>query len=173
MTSHYQFSTCPESGNCYCLFSPPHLSLHLTHAAAHLLKTLKTILPCGPILKNKLIFPSVLHMTNIATIFKLRHSQLCVQVSGATQYVEFSAQSGAGGGVVSQSGGANAVRWEQGTCNARFKDQALKLGAGGHKEANGQKVESRLHTPLLDFLFLSLCIFYYSYLIVLESFQLA
>ena len=121
---------------------------------------MKTILPCGPKLKNKLFFPSVLHMTNIATIFKLRHYQLCVQVSGATQYVEFSAQSGAGGGVVSQSGGANAVRWEQGTCNARFKDQALKLGAGGHKEANGQKVESRLHTPLLDFLFLSLSVYF-------------
>jgi hypothetical protein len=50
--------------------------------------------------------------------------------------VEYSAQSG---GVTHCGEGSSSVRWEQGTCNARFKDEALKLGAA--KEANGQKVE--------------------------------
>jgi hypothetical protein len=63
--------------------------------------------------------------------------------------VEFSAVSG-GAGVVSLSSEANAVRWEQGTCNARFKDQASKLG---HKQANGQKVESPAQTHLSLFFF--------------------
>jgi hypothetical protein len=66
--------------------------------------------------------------------------------------VEFSAQSGGGG--VAHSSEGNVVRWEQGTCNARFKDQALKLGAKDAKEANGQKVECCTSTFVSVFIFI-------------------
>ena len=64
-------------------------------------------------------------------------------MSSATQYVEFSS----GGGKNMSAGGA--TRWEQGTCNARFKDEALKIGQKDSM-SNGQKVEfcTRILFPL-------------------------
>ena len=53
------------------------------------------------------------------------------------QYVEFSTK-GAG---VTQNSGGSAVRWEQGTCNASFRDEASKL-RNLKPEKNGKKVES-------------------------------
>merc|ERR1712223_395096 len=56
-----------------------------------------------------------------------------VQVSGH-QYLELSTK-GAG---VTQNSGGSAVRWEQGTCNASFRDEAQKLR--NHKsQSNGKK----------------------------------
>ena len=52
------------------------------------------------------------------------------------QYVEFSTK-GAG---VTQNSGGSAVRWEQGTCNASFRDEASKL-RNLKPEKNGKKVE--------------------------------
>ena len=38
------------------------------------------------------------------------------------------------------SGGPGAVRWEQGTCNASFRDEAQKLNQQKYCEASGKKV---------------------------------
>ena len=51
--------------------------------------------------------------------------------------MEFSTK-GAG---VTQNSGGSAVRWEQGTCNASFRDEASKL-RNLKPEKNGKKVES-------------------------------
>ena len=52
--------------------------------------------------------------------------------------MELSTQSGG----VTQNSGGSAVRWEQGTCNASFRDEAQKL-RNIKPESNGKKVESR------------------------------
>ena len=46
-----------------------------------------------------------------------------------------------GGVVVGSSGGQGAIRWEQGTCNASFRDEAQKLSRQKTPKANGKKVE--------------------------------
>ena len=51
------------------------------------------------------------------------------------------AKGGMGGVVVGGSGGQGAVRWEQGTCNASFRDEAQKLSHQKNPKANGKKVE--------------------------------
>merc|ERR1719500_1860291 len=56
-----------------------------------------------------------------------------VQVSGY-QYVEFSTKAAG----VTQNSGGSAVRWEQGTCNASFRDEASKL-RNLKPEKNGKK----------------------------------
>ena len=48
------------------------------------------------------------------------------------------AKTGAG---VTQNSTGSAIRWEQGTCNASFRDEAQKLRQKDQK-ANGKKVES-------------------------------
>ena len=58
-------------------------------------------------------------------------------MSGNQQYVEL-AKTGAG---VTQNSTGSAIRWEQGTCNASFRDEAQKLRQKDQK-ANGKKVES-------------------------------
>ena len=58
-------------------------------------------------------------------------------MSGNQQYVELS-KSGAG---VTQNSSGSAIRWEQGTCNASFRDEAQKLRQKEQK-TNGKKVES-------------------------------
>merc|ERR550534_3379312 len=57
-----------------------------------------------------------------------------VKVSGNQQYVEL-AKTGAG---VTQNSTGSAIRWEQGTCNASFRDEAQKLRQKDQK-ANGKK----------------------------------
>merc|ERR1711892_1447813 len=57
-----------------------------------------------------------------------------VKVSGNQQYVELS-KSGAG---VTQNSSGSAIRWEQGTCNASFRDEAQKLRQKEQK-TNGKK----------------------------------
>ena len=58
-------------------------------------------------------------------------------MSGNLQYVELT-KSGAG---ITQNSGGSAIRWEQGTCNASFRDEAQKLRQKEQK-TNGKKVES-------------------------------
>jgi len=57
-----------------------------------------------------------------------------VKVSSNQQYVEL-AKTGAG---VTQNSTGSAIRWEQGTCNASFRDEAQKLRQKDQK-ANGKK----------------------------------
>ena len=59
-------------------------------------------------------------------------------MSSATQYVEFSTQSGTVSKISS-----SATRWEQGTCNKRFKDEAGKIGQK-KSMSNGKKVSFAL-----------------------------
>ena len=67
------------------------------------------------------------------------------------QYLELSTK-GAG---VTQNSGGSAVRWEQGTCNASFRDEAQKLR--NHKsQSNGKKVESHISASKFLFPFLVL-----------------
>ena len=53
-----------------------------------------------------------------------------------------------GGVVVCSSGGQGAVRWEQGTCNASFRDEAQKLSQQKNSKANGKKVSFVLCTAV-------------------------
>ena len=56
-------------------------------------------------------------------------------MSANQQYVDLG-KSGAG---VTQNSGGSAVRWEQGTCNASFRDEAQKLRQKDQK-SNGKVV---------------------------------
>lgn len=58
-----------------------------------------------------------------------------VKVPGNQQFVELAKE----GVVVGGSGGPGAVRWEQGTCNASFRDEAQKLNQQKYCEASGKK----------------------------------
>ena len=56
-------------------------------------------------------------------------------MSSATQYVELPGSKGGAGGVAIEGG----VRWEQGTCNASFRDEAQKLNSQHKQNQNGNK----------------------------------
>ena len=43
---------------------------------------------------------------------------------------------------------SGAVRWEQGTCNQSFKDEAQKLNQKQNQKSNGKKVEFCFITAL-------------------------
>ena len=58
-----------------------------------------------------------------------------VQVPGQQQYV--AQKTG-----VTQNSGGSAVRWEQGTCNASFRDEAQKLRKPESNGKAAKKVES-------------------------------
>ena len=61
-------------------------------------------------------------------------------MSGYQQYVDIGR--GGGGGVLLDGG---AVRWEQGTCNASFRDEAAKLKQKQNQNGQNKKVSFVLH----------------------------